>query len=284
MKLLPSHGSGRTLCVLGLVAWAATSQAAIIAYDGFENYTSGSNLNGGSLGDNWSGNWTTVGNHTTVQTTTLVDPNGNVSAGSQAARLQATANLTDEGNFINRGFSAQTGTVYVSFLIRNVSGVDNGDFYNFQVSNGATGNTANALGVGIRNATDNPFFARVGGSGNVTSNASTNATQGQDFLIVAKFWKDGSSSYNRTDLFLNPVDFTEPGTADATAVWGGTGIDTLSLFSVRNFQPESGDTVIIDELRIATTFEDALGGLPVPEPSAALLGAFGSLILLRRRR
>lgn len=284
---MPCIRSLRPLAFLGAVGamlLAATAPAAIIAHDGFEGYTSGSNLNGGSLGNGWTGNWFADGNHTTLQTTIMVDPNGNVATGSQAAQLQATANLSDVANHMSRPFAAQTGTVYVAFLIRNVSGVGSDDFYNFQVSDGATGNNSAMLGIGIRNAANNPFFARVGSSSNSTTNASTNATQGTDFLLVGKFWKDGSINYNRADLFINPVDFTEPGTADASATFGGTGINTLSLFSVRNFQPESGDTVLIDELRIATTFEDALGGLPIPEPGVALLGALGSLLLLRRRR
>jgi hypothetical protein len=40
----------------------------------------------------------------------------------------------------------------------------------------------------------------------------------------------------------------------------------------------------VDEVRVATTFEDAVGGAVIPEPASALLGALGGLLALRRRR
>jgi hypothetical protein len=279
------HSPAATLrsAVAAAVFGGSGAFAALIAYEDFEGYAAGSNLDGASLGATWAGDWTTFGGHTTVQTTTLVDPTGNVSAGLQAARLQPTANLADVPDFMVRPFASTSDTVYLGFLIRNGGGIDNADFLNFQVSDGATGNTTSALGVGIRNNPGNPFFARVGdsGSGSSTTNSSTNATVDTTFLLVAKFSKDGgSSTYNRTDLFINPLDANEPVTADATASSGVTGLSSLSLFSVRNFQPEAGDTVFIDELRIGTSFADV-----VPEPShAVLLLLGGGALLLRRRR
>ena len=131
------------------------------------------------------------------------------------------------------------------------------------------------------------MFARVGSSG---SGQTTNATANTDFLLVANFSKDGSANYNRTDLFIDPPDFTEPGIADATAISAVTGLSSLSLFSVRNFNPEAGDTVFIDSLRLATTFADALGGAPIAVPEASTFTLlFASLLSLgfvgwRRRR
>jgi hypothetical protein len=169
----------------------------------------------------------------------------------------------------------------MSLLVRKeVMGSD--DFVNFQVSDGATGNTTAALGVGLRNNPGNPFFARVGSSssGQTTNAVATNANE--DYFIVAKFSKDGSSTFNRADLFINPTSLTEPTTADATAISGVTGLTSLSLFSVRHFQPEAGDTLFIDELRFATTFEDAVN--VVPEPASLASGLVGLVLLAARRR
>jgi len=44
---------------------------------------------------------------------------------------------------------------------------------------------------------------------------------------------------------------------------------------------QSLGTITYDEIRFGATFADVS---PVPEPSAALLGALGVLALLRRRR
>ena len=256
--------------------------AVPIAVETFESYGAGANLNGGSGGTGWTSNWFAAGAHTTVQPQSLSDPNGLSNGETQAARMQAVGTPGDVGNFLNRAFPATTDTLYMSLLVHVVNGVDSGDFYNFLVSNGATGNTNAGLGVGIRNNTNNPFFSRVGSSGSGdTDTSSTNAVAGTTFLLVAKFSKDGSANYNRTDLFINPPSLVEPGTPDAFSVSGVTGLSTLSLFSVRNFNPESGDTVFIDNIRFAATFADAIG---VPEPGTVLLSLAGLASLAARRR
>ena len=263
--------------------------AVPIAVETFESYGAGANLNGGSGGTGWTSNWFAAGAHTTVQPQSLSDPKGLSNAAPPVSviilangTVQAVGTPGDVGNFLNRAFPATTDTLYMSLLVHVVNGVDSGDFYNFMVSNGATGNTNAGLGVGIRNNTNNPFFSRVGSSGSGdTDNSSTNAVAGQTFLLVAKFSKDGSANYNRTDLFINPTSLVEPGTPDAFSVSGVTGLSTLSLFSVRNFNPESGDTVFIDNIRFAATFADAIG---VPEPGTVLLSLAGLASLAARRR
>ena len=65
------------------------------------------------------------------------------------------------------------------------------------------------------------------------------------------------------------VSYLTPGTSDQTQ------FDYLSIGGGRYF---------VDELRIATTFSEAVGAAVVPEPSAFALVALGGLALLRRRR
>ena len=277
------------LPALLLVVTVETAHAVTLGADDFESYIAGSNLHGGAGGTDWSGPWAAhqgaTTSHTTVQTKTLVDPNGNVSGGTQAARFQPTSNLGDIGSFLSRPFASTTDTVYVGMLLR-AEVMDNGDFIIFQVSNGATGNTTATMGFGLRNQTNNPLFARVGSSGSgQTTNSSTNATANTDFLLVAKFSKDGSANYNRTDLYINP-SLTEPAVADATAISGVTGINTLSLFNIRHFNPESGDRIFIDSLNISTTYAEALGIADnvIPEPATCVLGLLGATLLVARRR
>lgn len=255
-----------------LMSFAASpANAILIATDDFESYSAGSDLNGSNGGIGWTGSWNAAAGHVTVQPQTIADPNGLVGSGSQSVQMQPTSNLGDIGSFISRSFAPQTGDVYMSVLVNAVNGVDNADFYNFMVSNGATGNSNNALGVGIRNNANNPLFARVGSSGaGQTVNSATNATDNTEFLVVAKFSKDGSANYNRTDLYINPTSFVEPGVADATATSGVTGINTLSLFNIRNFNPESGDTVLFDSLQFGTTFADVVSDFPNPNSFTTL--------------
>ncbi|WP_269523000.1 hypothetical protein [Coraliomargarita parva] len=269
--------------LLALATMTGTASASLVAYDGFDGYTAGTALNGGAQGSGWTSDWAeaTAGD-STIQTAGLIDPNGLVSGGSQALLSQPTAARSNVDDYLTRTFAAQAGDVYISFLLQAGTGIDTSDFYNFQVSNGATGNASDALGVGIRNTSGNPFFARVGSSNdNATTNSLTSSTTGETFLVVAKFSKDGSTEYNRTDLYLNPTSSSEPLTADASATADITGLSEISLFSVRNYNPESGDTIWIDELRIGTTFASV-----VPEPSSfALIAGFMSMtwVMLRRR-
>lgn len=258
-----------------------TSHAALLTYDGFEDYTVGTGLSGGSQGTGWTSNWT-ADVAATTQTKSLVDGNGLVDGGVKALRMMPTTNQSDLGNFMSRNFASQSGDLYISFLIRHENGIGNDDFYNFQVTNGLTGNTAAAMGVGIRNAGGSPFFARVGSSSSgQTTNATTNAAINTTYLLVAKFSKDGSANYNRVDLFINPSSTAEPGMASATATSNVTGLTSLSTFTVRNFQPEANDTLFFDELRIGTSFADVL---PVPEPSSAMLLLFSATAFVFRRR
>ena len=270
-----------TVALVAMAGFGSVVHASVIAYDGFETYTATADLNGGNAGTGFTGPWAAVADHATVQPKTMDDPNGNVDGGNQALRFQPTTNLSDVSSFIQRTIPGTSDTLYMSLLVRKeVMASD--DFVNFQVSDGATGNTTAALGVGLRNNTGNPFFARVGSSnsGQTTNAAATNANE--DYFIVAKFSKDGSSTFNRTDLFINPTSLTEPTTANATAISGVTGLTSLSLFSVRHFQPEAGDTLFIDELRFATTFEDAV--TVVPEPASLASGLVGLVLIAARRR
>jgi len=263
---------------------ASTTHAVIVAYDGFEDYLSGAQLDGSTQGSGWTGNWTEANpGDSTFQAISLNDPNGLVSGGSKVLSSQPTVDRPNVDDYMTRSFAPQTGDVYMSFLFQKGAGVDVEDFYNFQLSNGATGNTSAALGVGIRNTSGNPFFARVGSSGSGTTNtSSTDSALGETYLVVAKFSKDGSSTYNRTDLYLNPTSLSEPLSADASATDNVTGLTELSLFSIRNYVPESGDSILIDELRIGTTFASV-----VPEPSSfALIAGLLSMswLMMRQRR
>ncbi|QNN22261.1 PEP-CTERM sorting domain-containing protein [Planctomycetales bacterium ZRK34] len=275
----------RKLCsasaALLVATFCLTAAPAHAAYDGFESYSSGSNLNGLNGGDDWANAWSSDASDVSVQSISLDDPNGTVDGGDQAMRIQPGANTGDNTSVLSRDFAAMTGDVYLGLLIR-VSSFEDGDFLQIQLSDGAAGNSSDTLSIGVQQSAGNPFFARVGQSSNDSVNASTQAADDTDFLLVAKFSKDGNGQYANTDLFINPTDpYHEPAIADAAASSSAPSITQLSHFTIRLFSFESDDVVYLDEIRIASSFAEAVG---VPEPaSIGLLGA-GVLGLISRRR
>ncbi|MCA9267930.1 MAG: hypothetical protein KDA41_05640 [Planctomycetales bacterium] len=181
---------------------------------------------------------------------------------------------------MSRAFApVTTGPLYVGFSVR-VENLEGADFLNFQVSDGATGDVTQALGVGIRNNAGNPFFARSGSSGTgQTTNAAQLATDMTDFRVVAKF-SQNASQWEIAELFINPPDEFEPVTPDAIANSTAPNMTQLDLFTVRSVGIGGDDAVFIDDLIFADNFADALGipavAAAVPEPASiavwALLG------------
>lgn len=258
------------LFAVGLFA-AQPARAVLVAYEDFESYTAGSDVNGGTGGAGWASNWVATASQATVQTKTLT--NALVDGGSQALRIQPTANISNNENIIDRNFSSLTGDVYVGMLLR-VESYENDDFLQLYASNGATtGNSSGSMAAGILNTTNNPFFVRVAGQ-NTTS--STTTTDGTDYLVVTKYSKDGSGMFNRTDLYVNPPSTAEPGTTDVTRVGPDSTVSALSQFHTRVFSLETDDSIFLDELRVGTTFADAILGTTPPPATQIVLDSEGS--------
>ncbi len=246
---------------------ATTSHAAVIAHEDFESYTAGTPLSGLSGGTGFTGAWTGA-SQATVQSMTLVDPNGLVSGGSQALRISGItggAVNVDVPNAFSRTFAATTDTLYVSYQVR-VESFGDADFLAVLNSNGATGNDANMLSTGVRNNAGNPIFSRVGASNapgvstNVPSGPGSTVPDETDFLIVAKYSKvDGSLTYNQTEVFVNPVKLYEQ-TPSAVAKSSQPNISELSLLTGRVLSaPAHDSTVWLDSFTVATTFHEAVG-------------------------
>lgn len=110
-----------------------------------------------------------------------------------------------------------------------------------------------------------------------TGQAFTTGAGGETVFVVLKYNFD-SINGDSASLFINPT----PGSAEPAAqltVTAGTALTLnsgIQSFFVRNNSVEP-DSLLIDELRIGTTWADVT---PVPEPSAALLGGCGLLVLL----
>jgi hypothetical protein len=293
-----------TLTLAALMACGASANAAAIIYEPFSQ-TAG-DLNGkASSGIGLSGNWTDSQVVTVVTPTTLSYgnlsnsdneinmPNGN---GTWASVSTTTALATD--GLLNSG-----GTLWFSYVFQKSSHGGSNEHSGFAFGTDRVNPAYNGLnmqnsGYGFGAYTNGSSVtasswssgSRNGGSASDLQD-STPGTPANDgfaatFVIGKIVWGAASGTtaetnetmtlYTRT---LNDI-VTEPTTGGGmrvTAAFDQTALNTIS-FGQRN----SGGTQFYDEIRFGATYADV--ALAVPEPTAALLGAIGSLILLRRRR
>ncbi len=271
MKNLPNPKQSIFLSLGFLAASAFSAPAALIAYENFESYTSGDAISGKSGGDDWTGNWEGTGGSTVVT--------------GAIAGFGKGLSITDDNSSeaAIRAFGDESATVYAGYLLR-VTDFGTNEFFQsyFTTTNGDKDSGGS---IGIINTGSNEFFARIGNNGlgtdRETTPSATTATDGQVYQLVVKLSKNSSSQYNVSELF---IDQLSEGTPDAKA--DITTSDRATSFQRFGFRTavtstSSTETIFIDELRIATTYAEALA---VPEPSAAALAMLGGLLAFRRRR
>lgn len=281
MKIRPSSKkiAAMTMASLGL-AVASQSRAAIIAYDGFESYTTGAALVGqGSGGTGWPTDWAGLTNPQ-VSSASLTYSSGTVSHNGGSKAMGVTN--TNNNSLLSRSFAAQTGTVYFSFLVRVPTNADwtGNEFFQFFVSDDT--DNSNSGAIGDMNTGGSGFQARV------TSNGTTNTTGSnsvynlnQTYLLVGKFSKSGvnASNYDTMDLFVNPTSLTEPVTPTSTT-GSNSLISSVTHFGLRTLNITDGDSFLFDEVRVGSSFASVV----VPEPGSCVLLGLGTLSLLLRRR
>ncbi|GAA5157267.1 hypothetical protein [Viridibacterium curvum] len=256
---------------LGIVLTASLhpATAALLAQDDF-NYGTGA-LSGQNGGSGWAGSWIASANASVVDP--LVDLSGNralaISGNNNSAawRSLATAYAGSE--------------VFVSFEMQLASGtLNNNDFVSLWFDNVTTGSHTNTpqLGIKANGSGVNDVFVRTRGTAGSFA-AGSNVTAGQTFTLVGRLSKSGSGNYDRFDLWFNP-DAATAGAADASFT-GNSGLSSLQWLGLRSANLDAGDTVLIDRLRIGTTWADVS---PVPEPAAPLLAGCGLLLFMCLRR
>lgn len=267
------------------------ASAAIIAADSFNDYSLGA-LDTQNSGSGWSSAWSTA---STFGTTSEVTAGGlsyssgdiNINGGSMALTVIPNNN---HDPLLNRGFTSSSDTdVWFSLLLnQSVKGVSSStfwDYFAFQVGNG--GDNANEGAIGQLNNNGSVFGARATLSGNnrATTDSSATINIGTTYLLVGRLSKS-DTNYDSISLWVNPDSITDPGAANATAVYD-IGINTVTNFSMRSFlfspPTDNPSEFIIDEVRIGTDYGSVVA---VPEPSvyASVLGLLGLVLVFIRRR
>lgn len=272
------------LLALGCLG-ASGARAALLATDTFESYVAASNIHGQTGGAGWSGAWTVQnisgggsGAATVSASPITYTHDGVVLGGGKSLLLGSTSNGLQRDVFssVNTGGS----DYYVSMIFQFSGGV----FAGWQAKD-ASVDIANDS-IGLVNATGG-VGARV--DNGTSSTANNFVTAGTTYFMVIEYTGWTGTNYSKVNLWINPsagaesnssisATYTDPSTADGGGSEGFVGI-------YGRIVPNSGQTMLIDDLRVGTDWASVTSAVPEPS-SAALLaaGAASCFVALRRRR
>jgi PEP-CTERM motif len=230
------------------------SQANILFSDNFNSYSSG-NLVG-------QGGWAA---HSAAGLIPVQVSGGAISL------VQGSGSRED----VNHDLGATMGagdTWYYAFNV-SVSGFSNIVYFASFLQ--GTANYEGRLFVGPSTGSDFTF-GLSGTSSSMVSSWGTPLTYGTPYRVVVSYAFDTQA----VSLWVNPVNQASTSISDT-----GSFQDAVTAISFR--QASASNTEVIDNLVVATTFQEALTGVSVPEPSTlalGLLGGLAGLVALRRKR
>ena len=131
-------------------------------------------------------------------------------------------------------------------------------------------------------------FGYDASSGGTVNYSSTVLNFNTSYRIVLAYTGVNGALNDTFALYVNPTDTSVEGnnTAYLTSGYVGTGAEstTVAGINLRQGTAANAPSVILDNLTVATLFNEAA---PVPEPSSVALfvmGGFAGLVALRRKR
>jgi len=277
---------------LGLAAFASSANAAALIYEPFAQDTSGTVNLTGKDGGTGLNTWTS-GN------TTAIQPEG-LSYGDlqhTGGELNMTGNnldvfVTTTSAIADAGLLANGATLWFSFMYSKTAsngGNEKGGFaFGSERIDGAYNGTnmingGNAIGAYITggNVRAASWNGNGGGAGGTGIAATDNNTS---YMIVGQInW--GATAVDNETITLYFQDTANLSTLSSSVSTSSmTGVDQTLFDTVSMTTHQSQGTVTYDEIRFGATYADVSPAGAIPEPSAALLGGIGALLLLRRRR
>jgi len=247
------------------MATTALVHAQLNAYEPF-NYTSIAN-GMATTGTGFTGNWVCGGAGTVVSGLTYTGlPTGNSALQSGGSR-QSESFTTP----------LSSGTKYISFLYRasgNMGGNIDGVFF----PNGNS--TCLWFGFGL-----GPFSGTQGQLGIGSMTTAGTAAQGAAslqqyglgnyaaiYLVVVKIAFNTSGANDTVTVYLNPAANTATPSVVAAGTLSTYDVGTISGIGLN---VQGGATIILDEVRVADTFGDAVGYVPAPNAPTGLAAVAG---------
>ncbi len=270
---------------LGVCVAGSAANAALLAYEGFD-YAAAANTNGTNGGTGWASgsSWSTIAVNTgrigsgglassTLQTTGnhIINNSGRSGRFLDTTTLGAFSSYLD----IDDNIGLDNTTIYISFLQQSTVLQNN---YSFELHRDNLNDAGRVTEIG------NIFGGGSAGTIELRKSGTSPELGASDlnvnFYVMKIEFNGGTGADTGKDLisvYRNPSLAAEPMTATVSqAVF-----DDLSFDGISFGQFTSNSDVYHDEVRIGTTYASVT---PVPEPSVALLGALGTIALLRRKK
>lgn len=259
---------------IALSVLSPMASAAIVASDDF-NYSAGG-LNAQNGGSGWAGAWSA---NTQAQ---VVDPVVDL-GGANALSITGNATTVPQRT-LSSAFSGNE--LFVSFLFQLDAGtLTNNDFLALWFNSSTGPNIGIKADQGTTTGTNDVFVRTNGMAGSYVPGSNIGATNDVTYQIVGRLSRSAAGNYSNFDLWLNPI-FADLGSPDASFA-GNAGISTVTSVGFRTANLDAGDALLIDNLILATNWNDVVAAPnAVPEPgSLALAGlALLGLGLVRRWR
>lgn len=269
--------------ILTAIAFSTSVQAATITLD-FESQTAGSS----TVPVGWGYVHSGVGAPATNGTYTTSAAGGG-STGTGLGGVLVGNNPT-HGTNLPYSFLVNSGSTAGFDVRQSITGS-----YDFLITNGAQYDTAGFLFGDIKAGTISGSNAGQflsiqhanGGFGQ--ANAESRFVNGANVATYAPTGNAGfaDNTWYRSSFTWTPTSGTTGDASYTALLWNGSAWVAHSTFSItgHTFSDPEAYIGVADLYGTSTTFDNiSVTGTLIPEPSAALLGGIGALMLLRRRK